>query len=271
MLSKRRSGAPTRAAVLPLPAHAQAKDGGGWLPSIRSVVVGATIVGIVAGGYVIARETPVFAIRRIEVAGASPAVADRVRSALAPLRQTSLVAFDAQEGRKLAARIPYVASVRFDRAFPNTLRVIVTPEQPAAILRRGRDAWVVSARARVLTRVEGEPPPTLPRVWLARTSEPLVGAVLSDEAADVVRALVPMRDVRLPAAIRSAKLVDGELIVALASGTQVLLGDPYELRLKLSVVARVLPLAGDAAFIDASVPDRVVTGSRPLANSQVEG
>jgi cell division protein FtsQ len=241
------------------------------LPSTRSFAVGAALIILIAGGYAIARETPIFAIRSIEVEGAAPGVTGRVRSALEPLRKTNLVAFDAQEGRKLAAQIPYVASVRFDRAFPNTLRVIVTPERPVAVLRRGRDAWIVSGRARVLSKIKGEPPPSLPRIWLARSSEPLVGAVLSDEAADVVRALVPMSGVRLPVAIRSAKSVDGELTVVLASGVEVLLGDPYELRLKLSVVARVLPIAGDAAFIDASVPDRVVTGPRPLVNSQVEG
>lgn len=243
----------------------------GWLPSLRSVAVGVALVALVVGGYVAARETSVFAIKTIEVEGAPSDVEERVRSALGPLRATNLVAFDAQQGRQLATRIPYVAAVRFDRAFPNTLRVVVTPERPVAVLRQGRDAWIVSERARVLARVKSQKPPTLPRVWLPRTTEPLVGAVLADDAAQVVRALVPMAGVRLPVPVRSARLVGGELWIVLASGVEVLLGDPYELRLKLSVVARVLPLAGDATFIDASVPDRVVAGSRPLENPQVEG
>jgi cell division protein FtsQ len=210
----------------------------------------------------------VFAIRTIDVEGASPVVEERVRAALGSLKGTSLVKFESSRGTELLGRVSYVASARFDRAFPSTLRVIVTPERPVAVIRRARDAWVVSARARVLAKVDVRDAPPLPRVWIPASSEPIVGAVLGDDAADVVRALVPLGRIRLPVAIRSAKLIEGgELALVMESGVQVLLGSPYELRLKLAIASRVLSLAGDAKVIDASVPDRVVTRSTVTPNS----
>jgi hypothetical protein len=41
--------------------------------------------------------------------------------------------------------------------------------------------------------------------------------------------------------------------------------------LKLAVVARVIPLARGVSYIDASVPERVVTGSAAIRNPQVGG
>jgi hypothetical protein len=79
-----------------------------------------------------------------------------------------------------------------------------------------------------------------------------------------------MSGVRLPVPIRTVKLVDGELSIVLDTETEVLLGDAERLRLKLAVVARVLALAGDAKYIDASVPERVVAGSTSMTNPQVE-
>lgn len=236
-----------------------------------SVAVSLAIAGVGAAAYLVAWHTSAFAIRTIEIEGVSGPVADRVRSALRPLEGTTLVSFDGTEGRRLLATVPWVASARFDRAFPSTLRVDVTPERPIALLRRGRDTWLVAGTGRVLERVRSEALPPLPRIWLPATSEPIVGAVVSDRAGiEAVRALVPMDDVRLPASIRSVKVEQGEVSLVLDDGTLVLLGVPSELRLKLTVVARVLPLAGGAPVIDASAPDRVVAGT-VHPNAQVEG
>jgi hypothetical protein len=61
-----------------------------------------------------------------------------------------------------------------------------------------------------------------------------------------------------------------ELTMRLRSGLLVRLGEPADVRLKLAVAARVLPLlADDAAYLDVSVPARPVSG-RTL-ESQVEG
>ena len=229
-----------------------------WLPSARSLLLALVAVAVVAGAYVAARETSVFAVRSIEVEGAPPGMASRIRTVLEPLTQTNLVTFDSTDGQRLLATIPTVASAHFDRAFPNTLRVVVVPERPAAVLRRGRDAWVASANARVLRRVTAGQLPPLPRVWLAASEEPIVGAVVPGTTAEAVRAVGPLTQAHLPTAIRSVKVAGGEVSMKLSSGVEVLLVEPFELRLKLAVASRVLRLAGNARLVDVSVPERVV-------------
>ena len=55
-----------------------------------------------------------------------------------------------RRGRRPSPRGPsVVAAARYDRDFPHTLRIFVEPEQPA-VVRRGADSWLVSARARVI-------------------------------------------------------------------------------------------------------------------------
>jgi cell division protein FtsQ len=221
--------------------------------------------------YVGARETSVFAIDRIQVQGVSPGVAARIRAALEPLAGSSLIAFDATDGDRRLASVPTVAAASYDRDFPHTLKVTVVAEVPIALLRRGRDAWVVSDSARVLRKVTERPLPSLPRIWLPANADPLVGAVLADESAGTVRALTAMRDVRLPVPIRSVRLVDREASITLASGVEVILGAPSQLALKLAVVARILPLAPDARYLDVSVPERAVATDSVPVHPQVDG
>jgi len=64
--------------------------------------------------------------------------------------------------------------------------------------------------------------------------------------------------------VRSVRIGGGEVSVRLASGTEVLLGSPTGLPLKLAVAARILPLAPSSRYLDVSVPERVVaTDSHP--------
>jgi cell division protein FtsQ len=241
-----------------------------WFPSRRSSI--AALATLLAGValYAGARQTSVFAIDQVEVHGASPGVAARVSEALEPLAGSSLVAFDATDGNRLLTSVPLVAAATYDRDFPHTLKVTVVPEVPIALLRRGRDAWVVSDSARVLRRVADRPLPSLPRIWLPANADPLVGSVLADDSATTVRALSAMREIPLPVPIRSVRLVDRETSITLASGVEIMLGSPSELPLKIAVVARILPLAPDARYLDVSVPERAVaTDSIPL-NSKVE-
>jgi cell division protein FtsQ len=224
-------------------------------------------VAVVLGAYLAARETSAFGIARIDVEGASAGVSARVSTALAPLRGESLVAFDSEDADRLLAAVPWVASARYDRDFPHTLRVLVTPEMPLALLRRGHDSWVVSSSARVLRRVDSPPLPPLPRIWLSPSSDPLVGAVLADPAVGAVRALAVMEP--LPVRIRPLRVDGDEVTLTTTRGITILFGDLSRIRLKLAVLARVLPLAEAARYVDLSVPERVVAGSGPIPNPQV--
>ena len=207
-----------------------------------------------------------FALDRIEVAGAPPPVAREIRRALRPYVGRSLVRFDAAAATRRLARVSLVAAARFDRAFPHTLRVRVRLERPVAVLRQGASAWLVSSSARVLRSLE-RPFPPLPRIWLPRSADVRVNATLAGAGARAVAALAPLRPLRVRARVREVRAGGGELTLVLASGTELRLGDAGDLRLKLAIAKQVLPLTAGARYVDVSVPERPVAAF----NSQVGG
>jgi cell division protein FtsQ len=243
------------------------------LPSGRSLLVGFAIVAVALAGYVGARETSVFAVQRVEVQGAPPRASVRVEAALASrLRGESLLAVDAADVNRALRGLPDVQALSFDRAYPRTLRVTVAAERPAAVLRRGADAWLISERGRVLRALPGARPSRLPRIWVAHLSAPRDGALL-----DVGEALRPAlalgavlaADPAFIGRVREARMRDSEIDLVLRSGTELRLGPPDDLALKIAVVRAVLkatPHPG-VGYIDVSVPER------PVANveSQVSG
>ena len=75
------------------------------------------------------------------------------------------------------------AAVRYDRAFPHTLRVVVTPERPVLLLRQGDEAYLVAAtRPRAARRSSIPRRSGLPRLWVAKDVH-LVSASLLPRAA----------------------------------------------------------------------------------------
>lgn len=223
-------------------------------------------VGAGVGAYVLARQSSVFALERIEVEGAPPAVAAEVRSSLETYRGESLVRFDSNGASRRLSTVAEIAQARFDRAFPHTLKVRVRLERPVAVLRQGADAWLVSASARVLRKLE-RPYPRLPRIWVQRSVDIAVNSTLGGPGARGVAAVAPLRPLRVGAVVRQVLTADGGLTLVLASGTELRLGDSGDLRLKLSIAKQLIPLTSGAAYVDISVPERPVAGY----NSQVAG
>lgn len=231
------------------------------------VLVALVLAGSGVGAYFGARETGVFALDRIEVEGAPPPTAARVRAALRPYVGKSLVSFDRNDAARRLVSVSEVADVHFDRDFPHTLKVRVRLERPVAVLRRGADAWVVSSTARVLRRLARRPYPRLPRIWLPASTGVSVNSTLGGVGAMGVAAVAPLRPLHLAASVRQVLVGDSELTLTLASGTEIRLGNSGDLHLKLAIAKQILPLTAGAAYIDVSVPERPVAGY----NSQLGG
>lgn len=235
------------------------------VPSRRSLAVGLGILAVALGSYAIARETSLFAIERVDVRGGSAQVDAQVRQALAAVVGTSLVGLDGADVVRRAVALPWVVSASYDRAFPNTLRLTIVPERPVAVLRRGVDAWLVSARGRVLQPLPANARRRLPRIWLAAARPVRLGAVLpaADGGAEA-RALAfagPFRS-----RIATASLTGGSLVFRLRTGIELLLGAPSAVRLKLAVATRALQLLpAGSTVLDLSVPGRPVSGTAPPA------
>jgi cell division protein FtsQ len=242
--------------------------------NVVAVVLGTCAV--LALLYVAARETPVFAVRTIEVSGAPKAVRVDVEQAARPFLGESLAALDGHTLIEELEALPGVRSATYDRAFPSTLRIVVERERPAALARLGRDRWIVSDRGRIISAAAEGAGRTLPRFRLPPLSGMQPGRFLTDpQARTIVGALVQLPR-RFPARVTAVALVESELTMALRTDwgePELRLGDAVDIGLKLEVAGLVLrSLSPDerlaTAYLDVSVPERAVIGS--TLNSQVE-
>lgn len=239
---------------------------------VRLVTLAAIVV-IVALVYLTARESSLFAVTRIEVAGAPPTVAAQVRAALRFTDGQSLLRLDGDGVVSALERLPPVYRASYDRDFPHTLRIRIVPERPVAVLRRGADSWVVSARGRVIGPVQRGDLRSLPRIWLGATALVRVGETLRDPSGSLAsRALSSFRGAGLGGRISFVKAEGGRLVAGLRTGLELRFGPPVDLALKLAVVRSILPTlaapsAGGPRYLDVAVPERPVAGINP----QLEG
>jgi cell division protein FtsQ len=240
------------------------------LPPWRVLAAGWIAVAAAAGAYAIARETPIFAISRIQVAGAPAPVAAAVSNALASYRGRSLVGLDGGAVLGRLEALPAVYRAHYDRAFPNTLRIFVRAERPVGVLRAGPRSWLVAADARVLAVVPRRSDPELPRIWVPADTPVTVGATLGGDAGGAAaRAIAPLARSGFPARVAAVSLVRGELRFALAGGLEVRLGQPDDLRLKLAIARRILGvLPAGTTYLDLSVPERPVSGVDPQVSGR---
>lgn len=248
---------------------------GAWLdrftPTRRSLAVGFGLLALALGGYMLARETSMFAITRIEVQGGSPRVAAQVRHALASFVGKPLVGLDGAAVQREVDALPAVVRSSYDRAFPHTLRVTIVAERPAAVLRRGAETWLVSIRGRVMQRLPALADRKLPRIWLSGRTPVTIGAEL-----DTADAALAARAVGLAGSfagrVATASYTAGTLVFHLRSGLQLLLGDGSRVGLKVAVAEHTLPaVPSGSTFLDVSVPGRPVSGTGLPAAEELQG
>jgi cell division septal protein FtsQ len=163
--------------------------------------------------------------------------------------------------RRLEA-LPTVVSAAYDRDFPHSLVVTVVPERPVGVVRQGADAWLVSARGRVMARLEPGLEPRLPRLWVDRSVSIALGDLLDGDPALLSGPLDVLARSPLAGRVLTARLDEGRLVLVLRSGLELQLGKPAAVALKLAVASRVLAQTGSSggrgSYLDLSVPDRPV-------------
>jgi cell division protein FtsQ len=256
----RRTLPPARGVVVALP-RLQRLDGTRALPSGKTLAVVFASTAAAAGLYALARVTPTFSVHRIDITGTDRTGRVEAERALADLRGKSLLAVGAGDVGRRLARLPDVAAARYDREFPHTLRVVLVPERPVAVLRRGRDTWLVSGDARVLRRIPRGTFGALPRVWAPRSLEVALGSGVSGRPGAIAEALARLRTTPLPSGVRGATYTDENgLTFLLRNGLAVRLGSTHELDLKLAVARRIVPLVPpETTLVDVTVPARPVS------------
>jgi cell division protein FtsQ len=240
-----------------------------FAPSGRSFALGAALVLLCGGLYALARETSMFAVRGIEIEGATPALAAQVKQELHGYEGRSLVAVDAAAVAHRVDGLPGVRSSTVDRSFPHTLRIRVVPERPVAVLRRGPGSWLVSVRGRVIAPIPRHTNQRLPRIWLPATTEIDVGAFLGNQSGVLAaRSLAALVGSGFRDRIAFVRALDGQITLGLRGGLEIRLGPPVELRLKIAIAESILPTLalpsrGGPDYLDITVPERPVAGRNP--------
>jgi len=238
-------------------------------PSARSLLVGFALLALAVGGYAVARETSLFAVEKVEVAGGTPQVRAAVRAALAGEAGKSLLRVDEAELAQRITAIPTVRSFTYDRSFPHTLRIVVRPERAVLIVRQGANAFLVAATGRVMRPLKNPRLSSLPRLYVKKDVAIQVGERVPAVAAPAAAAA--LHGGSLPGGVRFVRAGKRELTLVLGGGLQLRLGDPGDLRLKLAIARKILTQTGAArvggGYLDVSVPERSVLA----VNSQVGG
>lgn len=222
--------------------------------------------------YLGARETPVFAVRSIEVSGGSAAVRAAARQAAAPAAGESLVALDGGALVGELEALPTVRSASFDRAFPSTLRIFVQPELPLVIVRIGPDSWILSERGRVIEPARPEEVDRLPQFRLPDTVAPLhPGAFVTDPRALTILRALALAPKGFPARLDNVRLESNALAIRLRAPWGDLglrFGEPVDVELKFAVAALVLRSLNaeersSVGYVDVSLPERAIVGGNP--------
>ena len=233
----------------------------------RALALVIAVPILLIGAYFAARETSTFAIRTIDVKGGTPALQQQVRSVLAPILGTNLLALNGRSIKRRVDALPAVVSTSYDRAFPHTLRVTVVPETPVAVLHRGKETWLVSARGRTIARIPSHTDMALPRIWVP-TAAPVAAGVFLQPQDGGTAARVLALAAGFPARFTTATLSHGEMTLQMRIGIELRLGAPVDVRLKLAVARRALRvIPPGSTYLDVAVPQRPVAGANPQVSS----
>ncbi len=237
---------------------------------LKPVAVGAAIAGLGIAAFLVARETSAFAVRTIEVHSGSPRVRAEVQKALSPELGRSLLRVDEGALTTQLEALPDVLSAKLERSFPNTLVVTAHAERAVMLVRQGTASWLISARGRVMRKIDNPRRSRLPRLWLPKQAQLATGETLPlDEGRIAAAAVAPISRRAYPGGVRTVVSGKESLTLVLGEGTELRLGDLGDLRLKLAIARRILHVAasnGDAtpAYVDVSVPERpVLEGQQP--------
>lgn len=235
------------------------------------VALVATGIAVAVVGYLFLRSSDVFAVQRVFVPVTERVKETELRAALMPARGVSLLRVSTGELENRIRSIAYVREATVYRRFPDALEVRVR-EYVAQVRVRDEEgrAWLIAEDGRVLEQ-ETTGVSALLFITPAHASVPRVGEYVSPEVVAAVPLANRLADPAAWPAVRHpvenvGVSEQGELVVILAGGGEIRLGDPTKLDEKLTVsleiIDRYLKDGKNLDYVDVRVPTRVVAKAR---------
>jgi cell division protein FtsQ len=120
----------------------------------RLVLLCLAVAAVIAPiGYWVLANSSAFAVSGVSVSGGGSLVSAEVRqAAVGAIGRKSLLQVDASAVARAVEKLPYVRTASVDRSFPHTLSIRITTYRPAAAVRSGKAAYLVSSDGRCCRR-----------------------------------------------------------------------------------------------------------------------
>lgn len=216
-----------------------------WLSSIGAIV-------LLVGGSVAAAYSPLFAVERITVEGATSIDPAVIEAALSEQVGTPLALVDTSEVKAALLAFPLIETYSLEARPPHDLTVRIVERTPIGVIESSAGYTLVDA-AGVALSTTTDPPPGQPVVDI----EGGVDSTAFRSAGLVVRALPA--DIRAALTEVRASTAD-DVTLTLSTGLTVVWGSAEESGLKALALSAALVANPDAASIDVTSPDVAVVG-----------
>lgn len=216
-----------------------------WLSSVGAFV-------LLIGGSVAAAYSPLFAVQKITVAGASTLDPAIIEAALGEQMGTPLALVDTSEVKAALLAFPLIETYSLEARPPHDLTVRIVERTPVGVIRSNAGYTVVDAAGVALSTTSDQP-----------AGQPLIdveGGVASAafrSAGLVVRSLPP--DVRAVLTGVVATTAD-DVTLTLDSGLTVVWGSADDSAFKAVTLSATMAAHPDAGSIDVTSPDVAVVG-----------
>ncbi|MFJ4225835.1 FtsQ-type POTRA domain-containing protein [Microbacterium sp. NPDC089695] len=216
-----------------------------WLSALGGAV-------LLIGGSVAAAYSPLFAVERITVVGATTLDASAVETALAAQLGTPLALVDSSEVKAALLAFPLIETYALEAKPPHDLTVRIVERTPVGVIRSDAGYTVVDAAGVALSTTSDQP-----------AGQPLLdiaggtGSAAFESAGLVVRSVSP--DVRAALTTVTATTAD-DVTLTLSTGLTIVWGSSERSAQKSEVLTKALLAAPGASTIDVTSPDTVVIG-----------
>ncbi|MFJ4252235.1 FtsQ-type POTRA domain-containing protein [Microbacterium sp. NPDC090003] len=223
--------------------------------SRRRRIVGWSLVGallLLVGGSVAAAYSPLFAVEKITIVGATTLDPAAIESALGDQIGTPLALVDSSEIKAALIGFPLIETYALEARPPHDLTVRIVERTPVGVLRSDAGYTLVDA-AGVALATTTDQPEGQPLLDIAGGTD----STAFESAGLVVRSLPA--DVRGQLTGVRATTAD-DVTLTLSSGLTVVWGSEDESATKGVVLARALAANPGAGTIDVSSPNAAVVG-----------
>ncbi len=216
-----------------------------WLSSIGAAL-------LLVGGSVAAAYSPLFAVQKISVAGATTLDPAAIEAALGDQLGTPLALVDSSKVKAALLAFPLIETYSLEARPPHDLTVRIVERTPVGVIRSDAGYTLVDAAGVALSTTSDQP-----------AGQPVIDVPGGVDSAAFRSAGLVVRS--LPAEIRaalteiSARTAD-DVTLTLNSGLSVVWGSAEESALKAVVLSKAMASNPEAASIDVTSPEVAVVG-----------